>query len=248
MHTLPLTFCLFTSSKGHWGSRDLYKATLNHYDRQLPLALFGARLAHVKVGVNEQDVGDAMEADLKARGFEVIKTVADWSRGTAHQHGILLDQRTVSRDPRFHTQPFALIAEDDSPVVAEEGTLTDLLLQSCRALDEDHELVSVRTLRREDLDSSPRLPPRDDDARWFYSPHWNLQPGVVRSRDFYLGCNAIEANWAQVNHLQCELLWRLVWAGFSTSEYRHRVWHPSVAYTPHLGVENHAAVLASLNL
>ncbi len=248
MTPLPIAFCLFTSTKGHWGRTDLYKVTLDDYNRQVPLDLFGSRLAHIKVGEQEQALGDEMEANLKARGFDVIKTVADWSRGTAHQHGILQDQRTLSSDPRFHAQPYMLLVEDDSIVRSHDLPLADLLGQACRMLAENHELVSVRTLRREDINTSLTLVPPVPDKRWFYSPHYNLQPSVLRTRDFYIGCNLIQANWAQLGHLQCELVWRIVMAQLSRSECRHLVYHPDYCETVHLGVEHNAALIASLNL
>lgn len=245
---LPITFCLWTSSKGHFGFKDIYRATLDHYDRQVPLSSFGARLAHIKVGSQELDIGDAMEADLKSRGFEVIKTVADWSRGTSHQHGILQDQRTVSRDPRFHTQPFMLLAEDDSPIVSSEIPLEDLLLQSCRMLAEDHELVTVRTLRPEDLSTTVTVPSVKPDRRWFHGEHYNLQPSIWRTRDFYTVANLIEHHWSQVSHIQCEMLLRFMTLHLSTSERRHLVYHPTYAHSPHLGVPDYPALRASLNL
>lgn len=243
---LPITYCLFTSTKGHWGTKDLYRTTLDHLDRRTPLCTFNERIAHVKVTPSEEAIADAMEATLRAYGFHVLRTVARWSRGTAHQHGIVQDQRTVSLDAALHASSFMVIAEDDSPWECHKTTTTDCLAHSCQMLADNHELVSVRTLRREDLSTSPMISVPNEDPRWFYSPHWNLQPGVLRVRDFYVGCNLIEQNWTQVSHLQVELLWRLVMTSFSRSDRRHLVYRPDYAETYHVGTEDWRARVATL--
>lgn len=249
MTRLGITLCLFTSTKGHWGSKDLYKTTLAHLDKQCPLSLFGGRLAHIKITPGEEAVAADMQAHLESRGFDVLTTTADWSRGTAHQHGIIQDQRTLSQDPRFHANPFMLLLEDDSPFVSHELSLADLLAQSCRLLAENHEIVSARTLRRGDLNTSLTLvPPDPNETRWFWSPHFNFQPAVLRTRDFYVACNLIQSNWAQVSHLQSELLWRLVLSNFSRSELRHIVYQPDYAETFHIGVPDYAEQIKALNL
>lgn len=243
---IPVCLALFTSTKGHWGTRDLYRTTLAHLDRRTPLALFAEKIAHIKVSVGDDEIAASMEAHLRGLGFHVIKTTADWTRGTAHQHGIIQDQRTVSLDPRLHACPFVLIHEDDSPWECHGLSTTDCLLHSCRMLAENHELVSVRTLRREDLSTSPMIAVPQEDPRWFYSPHWNLQPGLLRVRDFYVGCNLIEQNWARVSHLQVELLWRLVLASFSRSELRHLVYRPDYCETYHIGTQDWQQRVAAL--
>lgn len=246
MKPLPITYCFFTSTKGHWSNKDLYKTTLAHLDRRTPLALFAERIAHIKVTVGEDHIAADMEAHLRGLGFHVLKTTANWSRGTAHQHGIIQDQRKVSHEARLHRVPFMLIAEDDSPWECHGKPTTDCLLQSCQMLADNHELVSIRTLRREDLSTSPTIPVPNEDPRWFYSPHWNLQPGLLRVRDFYAGCNLIETSWAQVSHLQVELLWRFTLENFSRSKLSHLVFRPDYAETYHIGTEDWRQRVAAL--
>lgn len=242
---LPISLCLFCSTKGHFGHKDLYKATLTYLDRQVPLSFFNERIAHLKQSVGDETIAAEMETYLTSRGFYVIKTVADWSRGTVHQQEYLLDQRRVSMDPRLHRSAYMLVLEDDSPFQVHVGSVVDTLARSCQMLSDDHELLSVRFLRRGDLPSVPRL---KDEKDWFYSPNLDLQPLVVRTRDWYAAHYSIELNWAVVSHLQCELLLRMAFAPLSRSNLCHAVWWPDVGETYHLGVENHAELRASLNL
>lgn len=234
MNSLPIVVTLYTSTKGHWGCKDLYLHTINHLNKECPLSYFGTKLAHIKVTPGEESVAEKMESELKSRGFSVFKTVAGWSRGTEHQHGYLGDMRTVSMLQEFHSQPFMLLLEDDSPFVSHSQSLTDLLGQACQELGQDHELVSLRTLRRGDLSSSPMIDAQKD-SRWFWSPHFNFQPAILRTRDWYHAHRMIETNWSQVSHLQCELLLRLVFEQFSRRQTKHAVYWPDYAETFHLG-------------
>ncbi len=247
MHTLPITLCLFTSTKGHFGHRDVWRATLTHLDRQLPIAAFGQRVAHVKVSVGDEAIVADMVADLEGRGFKVLTTTADWSRGQSHQMAYMQDVVKLSKEASVYTQPYVLWLEDDQTITPHACSAEDLLLRSCRMLAEDNELTSVRLLRREDLSTSPMVE-TPTDPRWFHSPHVNFQPLLLRSRDFYLGARLVEANPQAMAQTQCEMLWRFVLAIFSRSPKQHLVYHPDHAETIHLGVTDYPALKASLNL
>lgn len=242
-HQLPIVFCLFTSTKGHWGTRDLYKATLDHWDRQIPLSLFGERIAHIKVSSNDEAIGATIQGDLESRGFHVIITHADWSRGQSHQLGYMGDVVRVSKERRVYSQPYMLWAEDDSICVSHEDSLADLWLKSIRMLEEDHELVSVRLLRKCDEDGTLVVPEAARNPRWFHCPHFNVQPLLLRSRDFYLVGRALEGNPTAVAQVQCEMLLRLILESFSRSDCRHRVYRTTYAETVHLGVPQYADLL-----
>ncbi len=245
--SLPISLCFWTSSKGHFGHRDVWRATLTHLDRQLPLKTFGARVAHIKVTPGEEAIGADMTADLAALGFETLTTVADWSRGQSHQLAYMEDVVRVSKHPSVTQQPYMLWLEDDSTITPHACSAEDLLLRSCRMLAEDNELTSVRLLRATDLSTSPMVE-EPTDPRWFHSPHFNFQPALLRSRDFYLGARLVEANPQAMAQIQCEMLWRYVLAIFSRSAKQHLVWHPTFAETIHLGTPDYPALKTSLGL
>lgn len=232
---LPITFCLYTSTKGHWGRRTDWRVTLDHWDRQVPLALFGERICHLKVTPSEEPVADEMTAELRARGFHVIRTTGTWSRGMSMQAAYMADCVTVSKESRVFSQPYYLHVEDDSPVVVCNGTLETLLLQSCAMLAKNHEMVSVRVARRGDA-RGPTFVHPSPDPRYYWSADLNFQPLILRSLDFYRLALALEWNPQYCESVQCEMLWRLITDQFSRSQYKHAVWETSHAYTPHLGV------------
>ncbi len=247
---LPISLCFWTSTKGHFGHRDVWRATLAHLDRQIPLRTFGALIAHVKVTPGEETLGAEMCKDLCKLGFETIATVADWSRGQSHQMAYMQDVVKLSKESAVYTQPYMLWLEDDQTITPHACSAEDLLLRSCRMLALDNELTSVRLLRASDLSTSPMVTEDSTthDSRWFHSPHFNFQPALLRSRDFYLGARLVEANPEGAATIQCEMLWRMVLTIFSRSPRQHRVYHPSFAETIHLGTPDYPALKVSLNL
>ena len=138
-----------------------------------------------------------------------------------------------------------LILEDDSPFETFQCSLTDCLARSCQMLADNHELLSVRFLRRGDFPSVPRL---KDERDFFYSPNFDLQPSVVRVRDWYVIHQLIERNWEQVSHLQCELLLRMAFDQLSRSPFKHAVWWPDFGETHHLGVPDWQEQIKALHL
>ncbi len=246
MNRLPITLVLFTSTKGHFGYRDIYKTTLDHLNRQLPLSSFGQLVAHVKVSPSEEAISTDMVADLEARGFRVLTTVADWSRGMSHQMGYMGDVVTLSKDRSVYTQPYVLWYEDDGLIESTLMHIEDLLLQSCQFLADDHEKMTVRVARKGDA-RGPEITPRDNPY-WFYSGDVNFQPMIMRSADFYRLGMVLEANPGACATVQCEMLARIIIDSFSRSPKKHIVYETEAAHTIHLGVKEYATIKEKLGL
>lgn len=245
MTKLPIAICLFTSTKGHFG-HSTYADTLRHLDRQIPLSQFGARYAHIKVTPGQEDVGIAMELALMERDFGVDATVGDWSRGASHQQAYLLDQRKASQSRVVQSQPYVMLLEDDSTLSPAKGELADYLARMMGALDREPDLVSTRLVRRCDWDGG--IPTIGPVTSTFFSPNFDMQPSILRSRDFMLAHKVIEDNWGQLSHLQCELVLRIALDTLSRSPNRHMVWHPDEIESHHLGTPDYPALKAALNL
>ncbi len=249
MNHLPISLVFFTSTKGHFGRKTDWKLTLNHWEKQLPLSLFGERIAHIKISEGDQALATEMAIELVARGFHVIETVGSWSRGLSHGAAYLGDQVTVSKEARLYRQPYLLFLEDDSLAISSEIPLEDLLLQSCQRVAENHELLTVRLARPHD-DRGPTAAHPQPDRRFYYSQDLNFQPLVMRSLDFYRLCLALEANPEACQNVQCERLWRLILDSFSRSPFRHIVYEPSFAHTAHIGIPQpeHEQLVKQLSL
>lgn len=247
MSKLPITYLTFLTTKGHYGSRTLYRSSLDHLDRQIPLRSFGLLYAHIKVTEGDEAVADALRADLEGRGFvvETAKTKG-WTRGASHFAEYLSDQIKVSKDPRIYSNPHILWSDDDSPMVCHKHSLLKVLHRMTAMLDADPEMVSARFLRREDRNTLLDVGQPEED--YFWCQHFNFQPSILRARDFHRICKGIEDNWNVAIQMHIEALWREIMAPLSRSSKKHLVWLPDYCETVHLGVSNYAEVCQKLGL
>lgn len=248
MNRLPITLGFFTSTKGHHGRKTDWRVTLDHWDKQVPLSSLNL-VAHLKTTPGEEELGNQMEAQLKERGFHVIQTVGGWQRGLSHGAAYLGDQARVSANPVTHKAPYFLLLEDDSPVLTYGCSLEDLLLKSCQLLADNHELLTVRTIRRGDYDGGVPQLDSAQEGRAFYSPYTDFQPLLMRSLDFYRLGLAIEANSQACQQVQCEALWAALLRSWSRTPLKHLVWRPHWAETVHIGVSepDHSAAVQLLS-
>lgn len=230
------------------------EATLRHLDRQIPLSVFGSLYAHLKadpvpppVGLeNPGTLAESIANDLSVRGFYVDTTVGDWQRGMSMQNAYLIDQRKASQSSAIQGQPYMLLLEDDGTMSPKVDNLTKVLARMIDFLESSPDAVSARFLRRCDYDGG--VPMDNVQGDHFFSRNVDFQPMLLRSRDFFLAHKVIEDNWAQLSHLQCELVMRLALDTFSRGSDRHMVWLPDYAETIHLGTPDYSALKASLNL
>lgn len=249
MNQLPISVCFFTSTRGHFSRKTDWKLTLDHLDKQIPLSSFGGLLASLKITPGEEEIAAAMEKELTGRGFKVLTATADWTRGTSHQIAYMSDVCRLARDPIVHSQPYIWWMEDDGVCLSHIYTLDRLLAASISLLADDANLVSVRLMRRCD-NRGPTVESTARDPRFFYSHDVNLQPLLLRARDFQLLALGLERNWEAVKTVQCERLIRMILDSFTTSQFRHIVWEPDFAEVFHTGIpqSEHEQLCKALNL
>jgi hypothetical protein len=247
--SLP-TLLMFMTTKGQCGARMIYRATLDHIDRDLPLCQWGARAVHIKVSPGEEGIAEMMKADLVGRGFEVVMTTAPWVKGMVHFTEYAKDQIRMSQHPAVCDNPLVYWTDSDYLAVCHRDTYPKVLSRMCRLVESNPETLTARFLREEDKDS---LAPdrtvavsREWDLAW--SKHVNFQPLVMRSRDFHRACKVIEDNWSAAETMHGEALWREVLAPFSRSERKHAVWLPEYSVCANLGVPDYTAVAQRFNL
>jgi hypothetical protein len=242
---LPITLCLFTSTKGHFGRKTDWRLTVNAWDRLVGLSSFGHKIAHIKCSSGEESLAEEIRRELREEGFETMVTPGDWSRGLSHGSKYLGDMVTVSKNKSVYKNPYFLLLEDDSPVITGGTPLVDILSGSCKKLDADHELLTVRTIRRGDYEGGvPHIDGGDTDVS-FCSPNTDFQPMILRTSDYYRLCIALERNPQACEQIQCEMLWRLILDNFSRSPFRHMVYKPDYCEALHIGTpqEDHEAVV-----
>lgn len=252
---IPISLVFHTSTKGHFGFKDMYLDTLNHIDRQIPLAAFSVKVATLKISPDESELGFKMQAELESRGFKVLAQMGEWHRGTSHQLAYLEDQRRASKELSIYQNPYVLMWEDDSPVICHKTSLEATLHRMMTHLESLPDYLTFRFIRRADFDGGvPQLKYdweyyRKQDPDFFWSPYTDFQPLLIRSRDYYLLHKTIEDNWGLASHVQSEALWAMMLSRFSRSDKnKHAVWYPDYAETIHLGQPDYLNVRKTLNL
>ena len=232
---IPISIIFMTSTKGHFGCKTLYIDTLNHFAKQIPLSSFSVKIAHIKVSEGDDLVFESMKNDLEIRGFKVIHTVSNWVRGQSHQNEYMRDLIRLSKEKELYKNQHVLWMEDDSTMTCHKTHLDECLGEMVKLVEESPDTLSARFLRASDLASSPIIKMEKD---YFWSPHFNFQPSIMRTRDFRFVCICMERNFDQFLNIQCEALWAGLLAPLSHSQHKHIVWHPDYAETIHLGVSN----------
>jgi hypothetical protein len=245
MTTIPATFLMFIATSGHAGWRSIYKATLDHCDRELPLSTWRTRAAHIKILPGEEAIGEWIKKDLEAWGFVVETAVAPWERGQSHYAEYLKDQIKMSQHPAVFSNPFVYWTDQDYLTVCHKHSYERVLHRMIQLVESCPDILSARFLREGDFPSSPVL---ETEGELFWSPHFNFQPLLMRSRDFHYACKAIEDNWAAAIKMHGEALWREVLKPLSRDHKQHAVWMPDYAEVANLGVSDYRSVAQRFNL
>lgn len=235
------------TTKGHFGCRTIYRSTLDHFNRQIPLSLFNLRYAHIKITPGEEAIADIMRSDLESRGFIVGSETAPWTRGHSHFTEYLKDQIKVSKDPRIYDSQYVMFMDDDYPILCHRDPLLKVINRMKDMIGSDPDMLTIRFPREGESQDHLRI--EDDpskDILWSKDVNW--QPMVLRSRDFHRLCKTIEDNWTTAVQMHGEALWREVLAPMSRSIHKHAVWFPSYAEVANLGVSNYLQVSERLGL
>ena len=194
-----------------------------------------------------------MARELEGRGFKVLTSIADWSRGQKHQNEYLLDQIKVSKELSIYQNPHVFYVEDDSIVSIYKHSLAQMLGEMIGMIDHDPNVLSVRFMRSCDWPPSGKTNQLNE---WYFNhEHINFQPLIMRSMQFYTMLKTTEDHLNEVSNIQIEMLWRLILAPYSRNPYPHLVFYPHIqnvvhgrAESIHLGVPNYLDIKKSLNL
>lgn len=247
---LPICLAIYLTAKGHYGSRTLYRATLEHLDKQIPLTSFATRVASIKVQEGEDEAAEAIAGDLRARGFRVLLPRGQWARGASHFAECLKDQRAVSLLPEVNDCAYVWHNDDDGIILSHKDPLDHVLARMTRLLSGSADTVTARFLRQEDLPATMVIltQPTEPEGQLLWTKDCNWQSPLLRSLDYHHMARVIEANWSTAIQMHGEALWREVLGSFSRGPRQHAVWHPDYAESVHLGVPTYASVCAQYGL
>lgn len=187
---LPITFALMSTTRGHFGVTTRWLETVKGFSHAIPLSQFAARLAHIKVSPDNEDLKTIMVGMLGAHDFSVHATDGEWEHGQqSHQSNYLADLWKVVN---LVKTPYIFVCEDDWSPVIKQGELTDHIGRAIEWLEEDPTLMQVRIPRWSNeldringLEAKHGLNRRAEsvDAYYFRHDDYSANPSLYRTRD-----------------------------------------------------------------
>jgi hypothetical protein len=193
MNKIPITVCLYTSTKGHFGRTDCYQRTVRRLFSIFPPVDWDALLANIKVGdENNQNQDRDIAMWLTECGFSVEGYPGIWSHGNdSHQNEYLADMKRMMNRVRT---PYFLHLEDDMLIHVYQKQFDYWLSEAVDFLETDPNLMQVRIPRyNNEAERILALKAKhgiDGKAEWskgeefFYHNDWSNNPFVARTRDF----------------------------------------------------------------
>ncbi len=188
----PITVCLYTSTLGHFGRKDIYQRTVGSLQIQIGDRPDVCYLASVKYGTGEEKQAEEMEIWLNQRGFDVSKAHGDWSHGKdSHQIGFLSDQWRLNQMVRTE---YVLVGEDDWITSGDTDTFNHCLSDATHLLWSHPEIMQVRIPRysnepdrinnlRAKHGINTRAEILNQDQDFWISGDWSNNPHIARTRD-----------------------------------------------------------------
>ena len=237
MKNLPITAALFTTTKGHFGNDQIYKSTVEDFDKKFPNIT--NRIAHIKVCEKERGKEDDMKSFLGKYGFKCFVSYADWKHSdVSHYIEHAKDIIKILNLKEVHSMPYMLWLEDDfifeGKEISEEGAIRD----SIKLLEEDKDIVSVRFPRNSEVQKKLNCLEYNDKTK-VYPWGFTFNPNVSRVRDLYLASIIMEENYLQqARHFHIEAFFSKAIENISKSENPYICWNYEVIQNRHIGVEN----------
>lgn len=194
MNKNDITYCLFTSTRGHFDRKDIYKKTVDNILNLLPAEVWGKLIAHIKISPGEESIFEEMKKFLEDRGFQVISTLGNWKHGNdgkdnSHQIEYIKDMIKVNS---IVTTSFFFHSEDDWLIDIQNREFPYWLNYAQKLLVQEPNLVQVRIARFsnefERINQLFRKHGINAKAHWvnddyFIQNDWSNNPYLARTRD-----------------------------------------------------------------
>lgn len=228
---------LFTTTKGHFGHKEIYKTTVLNLENKIGgLDYFPLKLAHIKE--SESDSAAEMKLWLESKGFEVLVTKGRWSHGDlSHQQEYLRDIHKTFNHRILQTFPHALWLEDDFVFVEKSARLADSLSVAREVLKFDHNVLGFRFLREGDNDIKQRTSAKPYGENLFSQRvEFSFNPTVVRPRDVFINMSLLAKNIHYLSR-HCELAYTQIAQMITESDAPFVCLEPDQAFVRHVGTK-----------
>jgi hypothetical protein len=246
-----LCICFFTSTKGHFGNRDIYKYSLQKLAEQLNTYFYEPEygislLCHIKHTKIDFDYALVMRDEILKifpHAF-IIFSEGQWSHNTpSHGEEYYKDMFKVYGSDFVHESEYVLHLEDDwlfsgCGIVfkglinyLEAGVFHLRVNRLTLAVRFNHDInqdVSKATLKNDFFYQNEDYTP--------YGPTLTFQPTIMRTRDWWLALLMIQSAWEKIKGQHCELI-----SGWFMKQLPHdgqpfAFFDPSAVNCQHIGI------------
>ena len=185
------TFCLYTTTQGHWKRRDRYQVTVKSFQTQTQWGPQPSYVASLKQSPGDESIAADMGKWLFDRKFTTSVAEGSFSHGhESHQVEYLRDMERLNP---FVTTEHLFHSEDDWVIGGFKGPFLNLYIDMAIKLLRDRpEIMQVRIPRFSDeparingLRAKHGIDTRAErmDDHFWRSGDWSNNPYVARTRD-----------------------------------------------------------------
>lgn len=225
MNKLPISLCIFSSTRGHHGRTDLHKETLNRLDIQVPISYFGQAIAHIKALPESADLMGKMIEDFKFYKVDVELSGGYWKHfDSTHNTEYLKD---IIKMSELLTQPYTLFLEDDWVFIQKDLSILELFCKAISLLESDKDILSVRFPRN--MDDNNHVHGVEEPGTIFNKNGYiySFNPHICRTNDLYRISSIVKNNFKELS-FHCE-------HGFTrAASLVSRKTHPFYAFKPEI--------------
>jgi len=236
-----LAFVLYTSTKGHFGQKNLYKFTIERLKEKITFYDEFFKLAHIKVSPGEEELAQEMEDWLYEQGWLTIRSKGEWSHNnTSHAVGYYKDKLKAFSEPLLHRFKYSIFLEDDWVLNIDESRFYLLFNEALRFLNQRPDALCVR-INNEAEEHNP-LDLRVNKFLYCqglfrnqYGPTFTFQPTIIRTLEWYQALRLINKNLDQLQYKHCEIMSGEAMKNFSDSVTPFYYFDPKFVSVTHIG-------------
>jgi hypothetical protein len=216
MNNLSLNF--FTSTKGHFGAKNIYKYTLNNLLSKSEILKKCFKIAHIKISPGDEEFAKEMEIILyKEFGFNRVGLKhGKWSHSDGSSHlNYLSDIKTLYSNNDLLNIQYGLHQEDD--FILNVDDFDSYILDSLFVLGRYPNILTNRHIREGDDDILERTKAiaiggwakENNSSLFAQSCEFSFNPTFIRNKDMNYISNFTYKTYPRING-HCERAFGLV--------------------------------------
>ena len=185
-----LSINFFTSTRGHYGYKDVYKKTIESLSKKFINFYDIRKYANIKISPGEDQLSKEIRLFLISHGFQVLCTFGDWNhKDMSAQIGRLEDIYSLNAYMKADSGPkYGFNLEDDWIFNSED--LTEEFEKALIFLDRNPSFINYRWSRVDDVDVVNRLNLSEFSYRFekgIYSSNreYSFNPHFCRNEEQY---------------------------------------------------------------